>query len=466
MKPSTLHILPLAAALLAAIAATSCDDNNTSAVGPSILDTTVDIAIDSSFTLTGKTIQVQSISPRTTRQLLGALDIDGYGRLSSEVVTQFLPSTVLDTANFSSKDLDSLYLTLSFVSNAFIGDSVAPMGIAVHALTRPLPSDISSDFDPKGYYDPAPLATRVYNTSTMSVNAHISGETYRTMGVKMPTELGKKIFRAFEDNPADFANGNVFCEKVFPGVYIRNTFGTGRMTLVTITGMSFYFTRYTPADGDTKADTTVMEQQYMLVTPEVISNNDLKYDMSPELRRHLDAGENMLIAPTGAEMELTFPLPRIAAAYRSYGGKQAVLNGLSMSIPVDTLANGSSVSAPPYVLLVLKKDREAFFANNRLTDNITSFYARYSDGKYSFPSMREYLLNMLEKDNITPDDYTFALVPVQIDFEQTASSGYYYSTSSDVQSDIQPYLVSPAVAFVRTDKAKIKLSMSRMAMSN
>ena len=97
MKFRSLHILPLLAALILAFSA--CEDS-ASPVGPSIVDDTVDIVIDSSFTVSGNVVRVQSIAPRTTIQMLGTLDIPGYGRLSSNVVTQFIPSVELDTANF------------------------------------------------------------------------------------------------------------------------------------------------------------------------------------------------------------------------------------------------------------------------------------------------------------------------------------------------------------------------------
>lgn len=66
---------------------------------------------------------------------------------------------------------------------------------------------------------------------------------------------------------------------------------------------------------------------------------------------------------------------------------------------------------------------------------------------------------MLDREEIKPEDYTFSLVPVQVNFESTASSGYYGS-SSQVESEILPYLVTPAMADIRLDKAKIKFTYS------
>lgn len=126
MKFRSLHILPVVAAMTIAVIA--CDDE-TSPIGGSLTGDSVEIIIDSSFTVSGTTHRVSAISPRTTEQLIGSITIPGYGTLSSEVVTQFLPSTLLDTANFSANNLDSMALTLSYLPTDFIGDSVAPLGI-------------------------------------------------------------------------------------------------------------------------------------------------------------------------------------------------------------------------------------------------------------------------------------------------------------------------------------------------
>ena len=68
----------------------------------------------------------------------------------------------------------------------------------------------------------------------------------------------------------------------------------------------------------------------MLVTPEVISNNDIKYTMDPSLESKLNAGDNILVAPAGTESEFKFPIEDIIDVYKTKGGNKAVINGLSM----------------------------------------------------------------------------------------------------------------------------------------
>jgi len=456
MKFRTLHILPAAA--IVAIAFAACEDSANS-IGSSLTGDNVEILVDSSFTITGNTYRITSIEPKTNHQLIGSVSIPGYGTLSSDVVTQFLPSTVLDSENFKASDVDSISLRLTYFPNNIYGDSVAPLGITVYPLTKLLPDDIKSDFDPDSYYSKSALGSAIYNASTLddSISQALS---YREINVKMPVELGREIFQAYIDKPANFDNGQIFSENVFPGVYIRNSFGSGRLTNVSATGMSFYFTKITKEEE--KTDTTISEHQYMLATPEIISNNIIKYNMDSELEARLNAGDDIFTAPVGTESEFSFPIKEIIDVYKNRGGKQAVINTLSLQIPVDSLISG--LTPPPYVLLVLKKDREEFFANNKLPDNKTSFYATYSasTGSYSFSGLRSYFSEMLSREEIKPEDYTFQLIPVQVSFEELVNSGYYSSTTQYIESEVQPYALSPVLGQLHFDKAKIKLIFSRL----
>ncbi len=109
---------------------------------------------------------------------------------------------------------------------------------------------------------------------------------------------------------------------------------------------------------------------------------------------------------------------------------------------------------------MLKKDRDAFFAENKLPDGKTSFYAAYdaSNNRYHFGALRSYILEMLDKEEITDEDCNFCLVPVQVNFENLADSGY--GGTQQTESEVLPYLISPAMCELRFDKAKIKITYS------
>ena len=221
--------IPVVKALSAALllgAFTACEDN-ASEIGSSLVGDEVSIVIDSAFTVSGHCEAIEAIRPKTTTQMLGKVDIPAFGSISSSVVSQFLPSTELDTANFAPADVDSLILTLRYGYQSFIGDSVAPMGVRVYALNKQLPTKIASNFNPEGYYNPMqPLASTVFNATSMGSDS-IALLGYRDIRFTLPRELGRKLFQSFIDNPDNYANGQIFAEEVFPGLYFENSFGSG-----------------------------------------------------------------------------------------------------------------------------------------------------------------------------------------------------------------------------------------------
>ena len=457
----------LAIAAVAFSGFTACDDT-ASEIGTSLGDDNVEIIIDSSFTAVGRTVIVDYIQPKTAHQLIGRIDIPEYGSLTSEFVAQFLPSTELDTAEFSSANVDSIYLNLRYIKTDITGDSLAPMGITVYPLTQVLGSGLTSQFNPEGSYNTTPLASRIYNSSWMTDSTATS---YGSIDVKLPDELGKKLFEAFEKDPAVYANGKVFAEDVFPGIYVKNSYGSGRMTVLSTCAMTMYMRNIYMPEDTTVLDTIDAEHTYFLTTPEVVCNNTIKYEMSKQLRDLIDEGHTLFVAPAGTEIEFEFPLKDIISKIRSHSNSTTIVNGLSLNIPVDSIANENGVTPPPYALLILKKDRDAFFAKNKLPDNITSFYTSYTPeyAMYNFNGLRAYLMDMLEKEEITEEDYTFSLIPVEVVFEDIAgsSSSYYYSyyyygsqTSTQTESEIQPYYANPVMADVRLDKARINLTYS------
>ena len=71
--------------------------------------------------------------------------------------------------------------------------------------------------------------------------------------------------------------------------------------------------------------------------------------------------------------------------------------------------------------------------------------------------VRDYLVEMLKKDTLEPEDYTFLLVPVNIETESNSSYG---STVSYITT-ISPYVQKPAMVKLDITNAKIKLTYTR-----
>ncbi|MBR5102524.1 MAG: DUF4270 family protein, partial [Muribaculaceae bacterium] len=92
----------------------SCTDGN---IGPSIIDTRATVIEDSSFVITGTTVLNNHVQARTSTQLLGIVNSKGYGTLTSDVVSQFMPAATIDTLGVSHDLIDSCRLTLRLPSD-------------------------------------------------------------------------------------------------------------------------------------------------------------------------------------------------------------------------------------------------------------------------------------------------------------------------------------------------------------
>lgn len=444
-----------------AVLAIACEE--TSTIGNSLADESITIVVDSNFTVTGSTHANPVVQSRTLTQLIGSLDAKGYGKIKSDFVGQFMPSLSLDTVSVAPEQIDSVKLFMYMTLGSFVGDSLVPMGIDVYRLTRDLPYPIYSDFDPEGYYDPNDkLGSTVYTASSRYEPDSITqyGGIYTAMS--LPVDFGRELFTAYLNRPGDFANPDVFVKNVFKGMYIRSSYGQGRITDFNPTSIRFYYHKEVWNEDSARYETKKYGGDYFAVTPEVVVNNNIKYEIAPELKEMVASGENVIAAPVGYEMEMRFPAPEVLASYNKYSGRLRVLNTLTMTIPVEVIGNDYDIAPPPYILMVLKSKKSEFFAKNQLTDNLTSFYAAYdaTNKCYTFSGLRPYLLDLLSKTSLSEEDYTFVLTPVQVNLEAKASSSYYSTTTVYVESSIVPYVSKPVMGKILFDKAKIKLTFS------
>lgn len=463
MKKTSLLLMATVAALSAALG--SCNDNST--IGSSLVQNPIEVIVDSSFTVSGHSAPMASVQSRTTSQLLGVFSAPGYGRMESNVVTQFMPASRLFSSEVTVDDIDSLVLYMYVYDGEYVGDTIAPMGLEIYRLEETLPSPIYSDFDPTGYYNPEkPLTSIIYNMSKR--DAKLMGDTVAEglleIKAKLPVELGRELYGAYLQNPANFMSPTAFNDNVFKGLYLKNSFGSGRIVRSSTTEMVMYYHHYY-ADQDTTINGF---GQYFAVSPEVVTNNDVSVEISDALIERADQGEAILVAPVGMELKLRFPTPEILAKYNSNKDALKVLNTLTFSVPARTIENEYGFGLPTYLLMVLEKDREEFFAQNKLPNYKTSFYAKYDSESaiYNFGDMVGYLSDLATRqaagEEITEADYSFVIVPVLATFETT--SNYYYGTTEELTM-ITPYMAAPVMGRLLLDESKIKLSYTIQQIS-
>lgn len=462
MKKMKFHKFIIGAFLMVSLA--SCEESST--IGESIIQDEIEIVVDSSYTVGGRSVVSQRVQSRTTTQLLGVVNAKGFGSLRSDVVTQFMPTVDMDTAGVTEEDIDSIKLVMRILKGGYTGDSIAPMGVKVYQLNKQLPSPIYSNFSPEEYYaSDSEIGSAVYTATALGMSDSIAELDYRSVEVMLPLELGKKFYRRYKTNPETFGTPTDFAAW-FPGLYITNSYGAGRVMHFKSTDMRIYYRQHDTVDDK---DTTYYKTGvYFAVTPEIVTNNNIEMSISEDIQTRVDAGDAIVLAPAGLDVEIEFPAREIIANYKANKGLISVINTLSFELPVEKVANDYGINPPPYLLMVQSSKKEDFFADRDITDNKTSFYAAYnsSTGKYLFTGMRDYIISLLDKEEITDEDVTFTLTPVNVATESSSSGSYYYSSSS-VQyiTDICPYVDSPAMVKLMLDKAKIKFTYSKQSVN-
>lgn len=456
-------IIPALAAIMLTGTFIACNDSST--IGNELFDESIILVTDDSFTITGQTLRNPVVQSRTISQLIGNINAQGFGKINSDFVAQFMPSINIDTTDVSVEQIDSIALFMQMARDAFVGDSLVPMGVEVYPLTKTLPYPMYSDFDPREYYDPNnSYGSQVYLASTMNEPDSIREQTNIFISMRLPDQLGRDLYTTYREHPEWYNDPETFINNVYKGIYVRSSFGTGRISDFTLTSLRLYYHKPVYNEDSLQYYDTNFAGDYFVVTPEVAVNNNIKYSPAPELQQMIADGSQVLAAPAGYEVELKFPALDVINSYNKYANDIRVLNTLSLTIPADSIANDNAIGPPPYALLVLKSKKDEFFASNSLADNVTSFYATYDavNSCYTFSGLRSYLNYLLNKDQITEDDYTFVLTPVQVDFELTANSYsyYYYYTQSSIESAIVPYVSKPVMTKISLDKAKISLTYS------
>jgi len=458
----------LAACLLLGLHA--CTDET---IGVSITDSVSSIIEDSSFVITGHSVRNDRVQMRTSTKMLGKLQADGFGQLTAEAVTSWMPAVNIDTTGTRAEWIDSCRLKLRIpYRSGFTGDSLAPMRLNVYRLNKALPSPIYSDFDPTDYYDSSDLlASESYSpssgwleTSTSYVTGTSSYDTVRVISVPMPVELGRELFRAYKSDPSIFSAPKRFAS-IFPGIYINNSYGSGHVLNIKATELDVYYRKYTQLSDTTDTIYPARCQSYLASTPEVVSNNIIRFNVDDAITSMVNSGEAMIVAPAGYEVQVRFPIQDIIDKYKNnIGNNQSMINTLSLTLPVSVPFTEYNIQPPTYLLMVKTCQKDNFINGDSLANNKDSFYAIYDaqSKEYIFTGMRDFIIDIINNHGgvATEDDINFTITPVDVTNYTYQASGYY-GGSTTVVTKISPMVSRPAIARLLLDKAKIKITYSK-----
>ena len=427
----------------------------------------------------------KSVDSRSTTNLIGRLSVPEYGDLRCSFVSRMMAATkIMIPDSIPLEHVDSMKLILNVPRGQLTGDSLAPQQLRVYRLTKSLPADITNEFDPTGYYDPAdPIGSRSYTLSALGMGDSLyKSLRYINIDIPMSKQMAIETVEAYRKNPETFSWPQSF-EKYFHGIYVEPSFGRGCVANIAGTLFVIYY-NYKELETSTSDDGTPSVEVKTKVgtvgvfesSPIVLSSNNIEYNPSSHLQQLAAENEAIITTPGGYRVNLKFPGKELVDIYRSTQSKLAIVSDLTFNIPAEEISNDYGLTPPPYLLMVKTSKLKEFLASNSLPDNKDSFYAAYSNKRYSFGSMRQYIIDLIE-NGVKDEDLNFTIIPADLTFESSESNNNYYnpyyyywgygSSSSSGKSYLTkctPYILKPTMCRLHIDKAETVFTYSLQQM--
>ncbi|MCH5237411.1 MAG: DUF4270 domain-containing protein [Muribaculaceae bacterium] len=471
MKKSYIPSLLVCSSMIMAFFA--CQED-TSKLGSSLTTGEISITIDTTiYNLHARAISLDTFDSKTGNLLIGRVESPEYGTLDCSFVTRLMCSPNLQIADslLLPERVDSCKLIMGVGRDEITGDSLSPQKLAVYLLNKQLPSSIDNTFDPEGYYEPSsPLGTKSYTVSNISSSDSVFfKQQYIELSVDLKKEFGQEIFNKYKTDPSVFQWPQTMAEKFIPGLYVKPVFGNGCLANIYQLYLAvYYYTKELKTTINDKDTVTTLENVARVavpfsVSPEVLSSNKISYKPSEKivkLNNIEDNGEIVLTTPGGYIASFDFPAQEVIDKYKNKNSNLGRVNDLLLYIPADTLATSSDISLVTNILLVKKSEYNSFFDKNKIPDNSTSFTGTYNSttGNYVFSSMRNYIMDLIDKDTISKEDVEFILIPVEITSESVSNS--YYGSSTSYVTKCVPFTQRPSLTALKTSEAMIVFSFS------
>lgn len=374
---------------------TSCDDT-TDKIGESLTKHEDLLTVtDGIYTITSRSIAVDSVISRNTEGYLGNIkDLETGTYIKSNFLTQF---HTFENFSFPDKSMmpdgivaDSCQVRMFY--NKAYGDTLTTMKATLYEMAKPMEEGVIyySSFNPekagmlrndgqgitvtKSYT----LADGNYTDSLRNTNSYVNNiffnlnDPYTDKDGKTYNNYGTYVIQKYHENPDYFKNSYNFIHNVCPGFYIKSENGVGCMANIYLTQLNIYFK---VKNGD-KENVVVAN---FSGTEEVrqITEIENKKERIRELAE--DKTCTYVKSPAGIFTELTIPVEEIFNGHEADSINSAKITLQCIS---NTTYGKYAFDAPGTLLMIKASDAKAFFENNEITNNRTSFIATY-DGKYN-----------------------------------------------------------------------------------
>ncbi len=432
-------------ATLILIIATACDDN-TDTLGGSLTSTMDRLVITTdTFTLTTRSLKVDSVLARNITSYLGTIRDPETGEyISAHYMTQFhtledyeLPSLDSLVSRDERGDIIADSCEIRVYWSSFYGDSLSSMKCCLHELAQPMREDRNyySNFDPiaEGFIrspeDGGLEVDKSYTLEDMNVGRDTRDDTYYSKNIRFVmndpytdqegntynnygTYIMRSYYTEYGGNPENFKN-SVRLLNVIPGFYIESTGGLGNMAEISLTQLNLYF-RY----QDGAQDTVYVGTTSFAGTQEVLQRTNYVNETGKIDELVADATCSYLKTPAGIFTEVTLPVEEICD-----GHANDTINSVKFTLQRinNEVKSEYSLDIPQTLLLLPKDSLYSFFENRSLANYRTSYLYAYdsSENTYVFYNIATLVREMQRarlSGNPSQDWNKAVIIPVSISY--------------------------------------------------
>lgn len=346
----------------------------------------------------------------------------------------------------------------------YFGDSLNACRMSVYELNTDLNvkdfnyyTDIKAE-EYKGDF----LARKAYTAVDLSLSDSIRNDEDFVPYVRLTSdkikELGKEIYEESKQHPLDFER----FKNILKGIYVKSDYGDGTILYVDQINLNVAFRVHaTDSLGNVIQKKNGQDSLYyttrtFATTREVIQANQITNDKDLLQNKVDEAKHTYLKTPAGIFTRANLPLNKIAEELKNDTISGVKLTFTSYNQPI---VDAFSMKAPTTILLLREKDKDTFFEDNKLSDNITSYITtqEYKSGlnQYIFPNLARLVKTCLtEKEEAKKKagaDWDEAkweadnkewnkvlLIPVTIQYDNSSNSS---KNIISVRHDLQPSYV-------------------------
>jgi hypothetical protein len=428
--------------LLTAFMYLSCEDSTISEIGISIMPDEDRINVyEDTISVTLKTVKTDSIYAKTINGALGEYYDPTFGTLNAGFACQFYPSIGFDSLNnLVDGKIDSVFLDIYY---SYRGDSLTPMELTVYPVNKSLEKNYYTSVNPEQFADMKHPVTRFTYTAQNSNFPDYS--LYGRLSISMPVEWGQKYVDAIRDDSTLNKDKDKFIT-MFPGLYLKSTFGSGCILFVDNTSLDAYtqvviqYRTKEAGQSYTGGDSIRKRYAYWAVTKEVVQLNSYKNTNMDYLFGNDSA--TYIKSPTGVFTELTIPIPEIIQKIgrRQFNSVKLSLsayprNDWDYSLTFPGLGGYQQVTSgvATNLLLLPPDSTKNFFEQQRVANSVTSYTTIFSSTNYTYDFNNISNLIRYAIDNKPNEDLKLLLIPVRTSYTYSSQTGYVdYATAYDL----------------------------------